>query len=244
MSIPKHHDEKRAHGQQYRHLHAICVNHEQRQQTNRYYGDGCNDLKGAAFIHGLCSLAFMVLQSGLFTRILRWGVIGYFFELVSEKADGLTAGTVMSEETGRQGKPLLNDEQAGHEDIPASVATLGRRKLLLGGGAVAASAVVSIRPALAQTAASVLNCQIPVPDPGRAGRHIAADGRVVAPGTDGAFPGAGRAFTGEEIKAALRGGRTLPGTSHEQSRAYLNYIRRLQRGQSGFTCYASLQMPR
>lgn len=121
---------------------------------------------------------------------------------------------------------------------------VARRKLLLGGGVAAASAVVSIRPALAQSAASVLNCQIPVPDPSRAGQHIAADGSMVPPGTDGAFPGSGRAFTGEEVKAALRGGRTLPGTTYEQNRAYLNYIRRLQGGTSGFTCYASLQMPR
>lgn len=117
-----------------------------------------------------------------------------------------------------------------------------RRALLLG-GAVAASAVVSIRPAIAQTAASVLNCQIPVPDGARGGGMIAADGTIVPAGTPGAFPGATRPFTGEEVKAALRG-RTLPGASYEQSRAYLNYIRRLQAGTSGFTCYASLQMPR
>ena len=42
---------------------------------------------------------------------------------------------------------------------------------------------------------------------------------------------------------SLRGG-TLPGTSYDQSQAYVKYIRRLQQGQSGFTCYASLQMPR
>jgi hypothetical protein len=45
------------------------------------------------------------------------------------------------------------------------------------------------------------------------------------------------------VKRALRGG-TLPGTSYDQSQAYVKYIRRLQQGQSGFTCYASLQMPR
>lgn len=120
---------------------------------------------------------------------------------------------------------------------------VARRKLLLGGGLAAASAVVSIRPALAQTAASVLHCQIPVPDPSRSGQNIAADGSIVPAGTDGSFPGSGRPFTGEEVKAALRG-RPLPGTSYEQNRAYLNYIRRLQSGTSGFTCYASLQMPR
>ncbi|WP_336965155.1 hypothetical protein [Sphingobium aquiterrae] len=111
------------------------------------------------------------------------------------------------------------------------------------GGAVAASAIVSIRPALASTAASVLNCQIPVPDPARSGNYVAPDGSLVPAGTQGAFPGAGRAFKGEDVKAALNG-RSLPGTSYEQNQAYLNYIRRLQSGTSGFTCYASLQMPR
>ncbi|MDF0545790.1 hypothetical protein PX699_25880 [Sphingobium sp. H39-3-25] len=117
-----------------------------------------------------------------------------------------------------------------------------RRQLLMG-GAVAASAIVSIRPALASTAASVLNCQIPVPDPARSGNYVAPDGSLVPAGTDGAFPAAGRAFKGEDVKAALNG-RSLPGTSYEQNQAYLNYIRRLQSGTSGFTCYASLQMPR
>ncbi|MEZ5712197.1 MAG: hypothetical protein R3E11_06030 [Sphingobium sp.] len=129
-------------------------------------------------------------------------------------------------------------------DLTDDNSGVARRRLLLGGGMAAASAVVSIRPALAQTAASVLHCQIPVPDPSRAGQHIAADGSLVAPGTEGAFPGSGRAFTGEEVRTAMRGGRTLPGTSYEQNRAYINYIRRLQSGTSGFTCYASLQMPR
>lgn len=110
-------------------------------------------------------------------------------------------------------------------------------------GAVTASAVISIKPALAQTAGSVLNCEIPVPDNNAMGGHIAADGKVVSADTPGAFPPAGRNFTGEEVRQAMNG-RTLPGTSYEQSEAYVNYIRRLQAGQSGFTCYASLQMPR
>jgi hypothetical protein len=117
----------------------------------------------------------------------------------------------------------------------------GRRALML--GAVTASAIVSIRPALAQTAASVSTCEIPVPDPGRAGSYIAQDGSLVPAGTPGAFPPAGRPFKGEEVKRALNGG-TLPGTDYERSKAYTNYIRRLQTGTSGFTCFASLQMPR
>ncbi|MBO9712701.1 hypothetical protein [Sphingomonas sp.] len=115
-----------------------------------------------------------------------------------------------------------------------------RRALML--GAVGASAIVSIRPALASTAVSVSNCKIPVPDAGRAGSYIAPDGSLVPAGTKGAFPAAGE-FSAEDVKRALQGG-TLPGTDAESSRAYTNYIRRLQAGQSGFTCFASLQMPR
>jgi hypothetical protein len=138
------------------------------------------------------------------------------------------------------------DEQSDtrpEQDAPEGSGIIPSRRQLLMGGAIAASAVVSIRPALAQTAASVLNCRIPVPDPARSGQHIAPDGKMVPAGTDGAVPGTGRPFTGEEVKQALQG-RTLPGTTYEQNRAYLNYIRRLQSGTSGFTCYASLQMPR
>ena len=116
-----------------------------------------------------------------------------------------------------------------------------RRALQL--GAVGAASMVTIRPALAGTMASVSNCKIPVPDPGRAGSYIGADGKLVAPGTAGSFAPAPRAFTGEEVRRALKGS-SLPGASYEQSQAYMNYIRRLQIGQSGFTCFASIQMPR
>lgn len=123
---------------------------------------------------------------------------------------------------------------------PEAVGLATRRTLLI--GAVATSAVVSIRPALAQAAGSVLNCKIPVPERGK-GMFIDASGKLVSPDTPGAFPPSPRDFTGEEVRQALQG-RNLPGTSREQSQAYLNYIRKLQNGQSGFTCYASLQMPR
>ncbi len=134
----------------------------------------------------------------------------------------------------------MTDEATPPASSPTGNAT--RRQALMI-GAVGVSAVVSIRPALAQAVGSVANCEIPVPDPGRAGQYIAADGKLVAPGTPGAFPPAGRPFRGEEVRSALAG-RTLPGTDFERSKAYTNYIRRLQSGQSGFTCFASLQMPR
>ena len=116
------------------------------------------------------------------------------------------------------------------------------RRRLLRLGAFGVAAVVTIRPAIAQAAVSITNCTIPVPDPGRAGSYIAADGSVVPAGTAGAFPGATAPLRATDVKAALSG-RSFPGTDPQQSQAWTSYIRRLQHGQSGFTCFASLQMP-
>ena len=117
------------------------------------------------------------------------------------------------------------------------------RRMVLALGAAAASTVVTIRPALAQTAGSVLNCEIPVPGPHAAGSYIAPDGTPVPPGTVGAAPPLMRPLRGEEAKVLLQGS-TPPGVNPQSAQAYANYIRRLQAGMSGFTCYASLQMPR
>jgi hypothetical protein len=132
-------------------------------------------------------------------------------------------------------------EATGTDAADSAGSANRRRVLMLGAAGVAAT--LTVRPAFAQTAVSVLNCEIPVPAPTSAGQYIAADGSLVAPGTAGAFPPAHRPFRGEDVKAALQG-HTLPGTSYEQNQAYLNYIRRLRAGQSGFTCFASIQMPR
>ncbi len=119
------------------------------------------------------------------------------------------------------------------------------RRVVLALGAAAASTVVTIRPALAQTAGSVLNCEIPVPAPqAGAGQLIAADGSLVPAGTPGAYPPLSRPLKGEEVRAMLNSGRGPAGVDSEAAQAYANYIRRLQAGMSGFTCYASLQMPR
>jgi hypothetical protein len=141
---------------------------------------------------------------------------------------------------GEPQDPTQNPAESGDGESMIAMPTR-RRALML--GAVAASAVVSVRPALAQTAGSVLNCQIPIAGNHGAGMNIDASGNLVAPATPGSFPQHGFKFTGEQVKNALRGG-SLPGTSYEQNQAYLNYIRKLQAGQSGFTCYASIQMPR
>ncbi len=128
-----------------------------------------------------------------------------------------------------------------HDAAVAPRGAMGRRTLLI--GAAGASAVVSIRPAMAQAQASVMQCEIPVPDRKNAGRYVAADGSLVDPGTPGAVPPASRPFTGEEVRRAVQGA-NLPGADADATRAYTNYIRNLQSGTSGFTCFASIQMPR
>lgn len=140
---------------------------------------------------------------------------------------------------------MSQDGENGSEDeVEGAGVSPPTRRQMLALGAVAASSVVTVRPALAQTVGSVMNCEIPIPAPGQSGQFIAADGSLVEAGTPGAFPPPGRNLVGEEVRAALRQGRSYGGYGYEQSQAYTNYIRRLQAGQSGFTCYASIQMPR
>jgi hypothetical protein len=136
-----------------------------------------------------------------------------------------------------------SDKEAIGGDAAEGSAFVPSRRTMLVLGAAAASTVITVRPALAQTAGSVLNCEIPVPGPHAGGNYIAPDGNLVPPGTQGAAPPLARALRGEEAKQLLRGN-IPPGVNPQSAQAYANYIRRLQSGMSGFTCYASLQMPR
>lgn len=137
-----------------------------------------------------------------------------------------------------------NKEIENHSDKQDDSATNPNRRRMLMMGAVATSAVVTIRPAIAQTSSSILNCDIPVAGSHGYGKNIAPDGTLVEPDTEGSFQQSGRSYKASDIRRALRGRRTLPGTNYEQSQAYVNYIRRLRAGQSGFTCFASLQYRR
>ena len=119
-----------------------------------------------------------------------------------------------------------------------------RRRALMLGAAVGTASVVSIRPALAQAAGSVMLCEIPVPDAARRGGFIAADGSVVPAGTQGAFAPPGRPLKGEDVRRVMATGGTLPGVDYARSQAYLKYVSRLQRGTAGFTCFVSVQMLR
>jgi hypothetical protein len=128
-------------------------------------------------------------------------------------------------------------------DQPEQLAEPHRRRVLRV-GAAGAVAVVSIRPAMAQAYGSVVTCDIPVPDPGRAGGFIDKDGKVVPSGTRGAYAPPSRPLKGEDVRRALATGGSLPGVDYERSRAYLKYVQNLRSGTTGFTCFASLQMPR
>lgn len=138
----------------------------------------------------------------------------------------------------------MSEQDDNNASVPApsgfvDVQRTGRRGVLML-GAVAASSVVTIRPALASTAGSVLNCKIPIPDPPHAGQYITTQGELVAANTQGAFAPAPRPITGEEARKMMSG-LTPPGLDPNARQAYVRYIQRLQRGTSGFTCYASLR---
>lgn len=135
----------------------------------------------------------------------------------------------------------MSDEIDPSETPPVEAGRETRRRVLML-GATGAAAVVSIRPALASTVTSVLNCQIPVP--ADRSQWVAADGSTVRPYTPKAYPPAAQPYRGEDVRTALLNHGSLPGTDYYRSQAYLNYVRKLQRGTSGFTCYASLQAPR
>jgi hypothetical protein len=143
----------------------------------------------------------------------------------------------------------MTDEQSsgndgampGMSEVPleGADASISSRRQALRLGLIAGGVALTIKPSVAQAAASVITCNV---DINTGGQMIAPDGSVVPAGTAGAFPGSGH-FSGNSVYNALRGG-TLPGTSGPQSQAYVNYMRRLRHGQPGYTCFASLQMPR
>jgi hypothetical protein len=124
-------------------------------------------------------------------------------------------------------------------DAAKGVAT---RRGLLRIGAVAVPALVTMKPAFANQV-SVLNCQIPVPNSANSTKWIKNDGTLVASGTSNSFPGPSRNYTGQEILTNQRPSITMKnGQQLTQSafNAHVEYIKKLQRGTQGFTCFASV----
>lgn len=133
----------------------------------------------------------------------------------------------INEQTNGGIVPENGDTIEGANNRPAMPA---RRALIL--GAAATSAVLSVRPAMAQTATSVLNCQITVPTSQDGVVYVDQYGNIVDEHAPGATVLPPKTFSGQDI---------LEGKDRYGPRAYRDLIHRLQPGQSGFTCYASIQ---
>ncbi|MEO1045231.1 MAG: hypothetical protein AAFX04_07315 [Pseudomonadota bacterium] len=132
---------------------------------------------------------------------------------------------------GRQESAHIENNSDSHRKTGTGLAPVGHTRRALVLGAVATSAVVSVRPALAQTASSVLTCEITVPAPEQGPIYVDAYGNIVDKNTQGATLLQPRTFKGEQVRRGrIRG-----------PRAYRDLIRRLRPGMSGFTCYASIQ---
>jgi hypothetical protein len=122
------------------------------------------------------------------------------------------------------------------ESNDAATPGVASRRAVLRLGAVAVPAIVTLKPAYAAVT-SVMNCQIPITN------WVDAQGNVKAAGASGAYPPPSRAYTGEEILRLQRpnikmtNNQTLTQTAFN---AHVEYIKKLQRGTSGFTCWASI----
>jgi hypothetical protein len=120
---------------------------------------------------------------------------------------------------------------------------LRTRRAMLRIGALGAAAIVTVKPGMAQAAASAMTCSVPVPQATDKNKWIAADGSLVNKNTSGAFTPPSNALAGEDVKNAIKYGTSYPGYAPDASSAYTNYIKKLTIGQQGYTCYASLQSP-
>lgn len=128
------------------------------------------------------------------------------------------------------------------EAVADAAKGVASRRSLLRIGAIAVPAMVTMKPAFANQV-SVMNCQIPVPNSSNTGKWIRNDGTLVASGSSNSFPGPSRNYTGQEILTMTRPNITMTnGQTLSQSafNAHVEYIKKLQRGTQGFTCFASV----
>lgn len=135
------------------------------------------------------------------------------------------------------------DEPLNDPDVPPSNDRQNSRRNLLRLGALGAAAVVTVRPGVAQAAASALTCSIPVPDPARSSKWIRYDGELVSKNTKNSYAGPTSPLSGTDVRNAINYGTSYPGYGSEASSAYTNYIKKLSQGTAGFTCFASIQTP-
>lgn len=130
------------------------------------------------------------------------------------------------------------------EALSKEMAADHSRRNLLRLGALGGVAVITVRPGIAQAAASTLKCTIPVPDANNATKWIKPDGSLVKANTNNAFAGPTSPLNAVDIQNAINYSTSYPGYSANASSAYTAYIKKLTQGTQGFTCYASIINPR
>jgi len=110
------------------------------------------------------------------------------------------------------------------------------RRTVLRLGAIAVPAVVTLKPAYAAVT-SVMACQIPMTN------WVDSQGNVKAANASGAFPPPSRAYKGEEILRLQRPNIKMTNNqtlTQQAFNAHVEYIKKMQRGTAGFTCWASI----
>jgi hypothetical protein len=138
-------------------------------------------------------------------------------------------------------QPDMTSDISPAETSPRDLSSSRRDLLRL--SALGGAAIITVRPGMAQAAASVNMCTITVPDPGHSTKWIAADGSLVSKNTKNAYAGPSAPLKAVDIKNSLSYGTSYPGYDSGPSSAYTNYIKKLTQGTAGFTCFASLQNP-
>lgn len=127
---------------------------------------------------------------------------------------------------------MSDRDQGTHESMGAT-----SRRTLLRLGAIAVPAVVTLKPAFAQTNTSIMTCEIPV------NQWVDDQGDIKAAGTEGAYAPPSRPYTGEEIRnedqpsITTTDGKEL---TSDAFNAHIRYMNKMQRGTPGFTCFASI----
>ena len=110
------------------------------------------------------------------------------------------------------------------------------RRAVLRLGAIAVPAVVTLKPAFAAST-SVMNCQIPMD------KWVDAYGNPTTAGAQNSFAPPARPYLGEEIltnsppSINLADGNPL---TEQAFNAHVEYIKKMQHGSAGFTCFASI----
>lgn len=122
------------------------------------------------------------------------------------------------------------------QNSDASKAGSASRRAILRLGAVAIPAVVTLKPAFA-AATSVMNCEIPMD------KWVDAYGEATTAGAEGSFAPPSRPYLGEEIRSMSAPSMSLADgnpMSQQAFNAHVEYIKKMQRGSPGFTCFASI----